>query len=185
MSFYLSILQLWIVSVMRISAEEGTPLLVTMIPQTEVTETGSNVKFTCKVTGQYNPVVTWSKFQGSLPDSRSIEKEDTLTLLNVTTDDSGSYVCTGTSIMGTNSSSVQLRVYTALKFITRPPSSVLVYAGQTLNLSCSASSDLQTNVSWMFDGTTTLPQGAAIDASDNLIVCLLTSLMAVTTLALL
>ena len=141
-----------------------------MIPQTEVTETGSNVKFTCKVTGQYNPVVTWSKFQGSLPDSRSIEKEDTLTLLNVTTDDSGSYVCTATSIMGTNSSSVQLRVHAALKFITRPPSSVLVYDGQTLNLSCSASSDLQTNVSWMFDGTTTLPQGAAIDASDNLIV---------------
>ena len=72
--------------------------------------------------------------------------------------------------MGTNSSSVELRVYTALKFITRPQTSALVYISQTLKLSCPASSDLQPTISWMFNGNPSLPQDAAIDSAKNLII---------------
>ncbi|XP_078375086.1 uncharacterized protein LOC144658537 [Oculina patagonica] len=143
--------------------------LVTITPQTQVTESGREVQFTCKVNGKSNPEVKWSRLNGSLPESRSILSEEALMILNVTTDDSGSYVCTATNIMGTNSSAAQLQVYTALKFITRPPPSVVVYIGQILNLSCSASSDLQPTISWIFDGISSLPVGAAIDASDNVI----------------
>ena len=123
----------------------------------------------CNVKG--NPtadLITWSKSQGSLPDSRSITNVRNLTILNVTTDDSGSYVCTATSILGTKSASVQLRVYIALKFITRPPSSVVVKADETLKLSCSASSDIQPTISWLFDGSSSLPPVACIDASNDL-----------------
>ena len=125
----------------------------------------------CNVTGNPTPdLITWSRSQGSLPDSRSVVSEGNLTILNVTTDDSGSYVCTATNILGRSSSTVQLQVYTALKFITRPPSSVVVYISQALTLSCSVSSDLQPTVSWMFNGITSLPQGAAIDASNDMTV---------------
>ena len=142
-----------------------------MVPNKIETQERRDVVMICNATGNPMPdLITWMKSQGSLPNSRSIVSEGNLTLLNVTTDDSGSYVCTATSIMGTNSSSVQLRVHTALKFITRPPSSVLVYVGQALSLSCSASSDLKPNVSWTFDGTTTLPPDVAIDASNDLLV---------------
>ncbi|KAL9971198.1 hypothetical protein ACROYT_G023695 [Oculina patagonica] len=149
---------------------EGPPF-VQVVPNEIATEEKNDVTVMCNVTS--NPIVdliTWSKSQGSLPDSRSVVNEGSLTILNITTDDSGSYVCTATNILGTNSSSVQLRVYTAIKFITRPPSSVVVYTGHTMNLSCSASSDLQPTISWMFNGIPSLPGGVAIDASNNLTV---------------
>ena len=72
--------------------------------------------------------------------------------------------------LGTTSSSVQLRVYTALKFINKPPSSVVVKADETLKLACSASNDLQPIISWLFDGVPSLPEGANIDASHDLII---------------
>ena len=144
---------------------------VNIVPQAEVTEVGRDVRFTCEVTGKsVNANIKWSKLNGKLRELRSTVSEGTLTILNVTTDDSGSYVCTATNILGTRSSSVQLRVYTALKFVNKPPSSVVVKADETLNLSCSAASDLQPTISWMFNGTPSLPQGAAIDSSNNLIV---------------
>jgi len=140
-----------------------------------VAEAGNHLNFTYKVTGQYKPVVTWSKFEGRLPISRNIMSGGNLIIMNAITNDSGSYVYTATSIVGSSSSSVQLQVHSALKFITRPPSYVLVYAGQTLNLSCSASSGLKTTVTWVFNGTLSLPEGSATDA-DNLIVALLANI---------
>ena len=115
------------------------------------------------------PEITWTKSEGSLPVSRSIVSKGNLTILNATTDDSGSYICTATNIVGSNSSSVQLQVYSALKFITRPPSFVPVYTGQTLNLSCVASSSLEPAVMWKLNGAALLPEGAIADASHNLI----------------
>ena len=132
-------------------------------------EEGNDVIMTCKVTGNPTPdSITWSKSQGSLP--RNIVGQGKLTIMEVRTDDSGSYVCTATNIWGTTTSSVQLRVYTALEFINKPPSSVIVKADETLTLSCSASSDLQPTISWLFNGAPSLPQGAAIEISNDLIV---------------
>ena len=124
----------------------------------------------CHATGDPLPEITWTKFEGSLPVSRSIVSEGNLTILNVTTDDSGSFVCTATNIVGTNSSSVQLQVFSALRFTTRPPSFVPVYTDQTLNLSCVASSSLEPTVVWKLNGAALLPNGAVADASHNLII---------------
>ncbi|XP_078373690.1 uncharacterized protein LOC144657247 isoform X3 [Oculina patagonica] len=146
------------------------PPVVQVVPDKIAIEERSDVIMMCNVTGNPTPNLTWKKSRGGLPDSRSIVNEGNLTILNVTTDDSGSYVCTATSNMGTMSASVQLRVHTALNFITRPPSSVIVYTGKTLKLTCSASSDLQPTVSWMFHGAPSLPQGAVTDASNDMVV---------------
>ena len=124
----------------------------------------------CHATGHPLPEITWTKSEGSLPVSRSIVSAGNLTILNATTDDSGSFVCTATNIVGTNSSSVQLQVYLALMFIARPPSFVLAYTGQTLNLSCVASSSLEPTVVWKLNGAALLPEGAVADASSNLII---------------
>ena len=152
-----------------------------VIPDNIATEEGRDV-IKCNVTSYPTPdLITWSKSQGSLPDSRNVVSEGNLTILNVTTDDSGSYVCTATNIMGTKSSGVQLRVYTDVKFITRPPSSVILYTDRTLNLSCSASSDLQPTVAWIFNDLPLLPLGASIDAS-TFSFCLLALYIVVPTL---
>lgn len=143
---------------------------VQVFPDVITTEEGNDVTMMCHVTGHPLPDMTWSRSEVSLPALRSIVNEGNLTILNVSTTDSGSYLCTARSIVGTNSSSVQLQVYSALKFLTRPPPSVLVYTGQTLNLSCSASSDLETTITWAFNGIRSLPQGVHTDASSNLII---------------
>ena len=123
----------------------------------------------CKVTGNPAPdLISWNKSQGSLPASRSIRNQGILNITNATTDDSGSYMCTATNIWGTTTSSVQLRVYTAIKFINKPPSSVIVNADEMLTLACSASSDLQPTISWLFDGIPSLPPGATVGASHDL-----------------
>ena len=126
--------------------------------------------FICNVTGQFGAKVTWDRLQGSLLDSRSVIDAAALTILNVSKNDSGSYVCTATSIMGSNSSTARLEVYSGLKFISRLPSSVLLYNGQTRKLFCSISSDLAVNVSWMFNGTSSFPQDVIFDSFDTLIV---------------
>ena len=126
---------------------------------------------TCHVTGNPPPdLITWSKSLRSVPNVGNIVSQGTLIILNATTDDSGSYICTATNIWGTTSSSIQLRIYTALKFIKKPPSSVVVKADRTLTLSCSASSDLLPTISWLFEGVSSLPQGAAIDESNDLVI---------------
>ena len=147
------------------------PPIVQVSPGKIQDDEKSDVTMTCHVTGNPPPdQVTWSKSQGSLPNSRNIVSQGTLTILNLTTDDSGSYVCTARNIWGTTSSSVQLRVYTSLEFVNKPPSSVIVKADGTLTLSCSASSDLQPTISWLFNGVHSLPQGAAIEILNDLIV---------------
>ena len=47
---------------------------------------------------------------------------------------------------------------------------MVVKANETLNLSCSVSSDLEPTVSWMFNGIPSLPQGVAFDITNNLII---------------
>ena len=141
-----------------------------VVPDKIVTEDSKDVFVICNVTGNPKPDMTWSKSQGILPESRTILNKGNLSLVNVTTQDSGSYVCTARNIWGTKSSSVRLGVYTTLKFTIRPPPNVTVKADEFLTLSCSASSDLQPTVSWKYNGSFSLPRGAAIDASNNVIV---------------
>ena len=132
-------------------------------------EERNDVIMTCTVTGNPTPgPITWSKSQGSRPASRNIVSQGRLTITKVTTDDSGLYMCTATNVWGSTTASVQLRVYTALKFINKPPSTVIVKADEMLRLACSASSDLQPTISWLFDGIPSLPQGTTVDATQEL-----------------
>ena len=144
---------------------------VRVAPDKIETVEGRNVSMTCNATG--NPLphsVTWSKAQGLLPSSRSFEDGGSLTMTNISALDSGSYLCTATNIWGKKSSAVNLRVYSTLKFTIKPPSNITVKAHETLTLSCSASSDLLPTMAWMWNGTSSLPSGAGIDSSNNLIV---------------
>lgn len=87
--------------------------------------------FTCSATGLPEPMITWSKSQGSLPASSNITSEGKLTILNVTTDDSGSYLCNATNAIGTNSSFVELKVFCSLVHINRPTFSAVAYSAET------------------------------------------------------
>lgn len=124
--------------------------------------------FTCSATGPPEPVVTWSKSQGNLPALRNVVSGGKLTIINVTRQDSGSYVCNATNAISENSSSVELKVLCSLVAINKPTSSVVLYVGQALQLSCPASTGAV--VVWMHNGTTSLPQEALIETPDTLFI---------------
>ena len=112
-------------------------------------------------------MITWSKSQGSLPASKNFTSEGKLTILNVRMDDSGSYVCNATNTVGTNSSSVELKVFYSLVHITKPVSTISLYVGQALKLSCPTSSGSEL---WMYNETTSLPQDVLIETPDTLLI---------------
>ena len=142
-----------------------------VIPDIIETVEGRNVTIMCNVTANPKPGgIIWKKSDGILSSARTFVREGNITILNVTTQDNGSYVCTATNPCSTKSSSVLLRVYSALKFVIKPPSNVTVMAYETVDLRCSASSDLKPTILWMYDGTFPLPLGVSVDSLNALII---------------
>ena len=147
------------------------PPSVQAVPDIIETVEGRNITVICNVTVNPKPDrIIWKKSDGILSSATTIVSEGNLTILNVTTQDNGSYVCTATNPWGTKSSSVLLRVFSALKFVIRPPSNVTVMAHEAVILRCSASSELKPTILWMYDGTFSLPSGAAVDSLSALII---------------
>ena len=142
-----------------------------VIPDIIETVEGRNVTIMCNVTANPKPGgITWKKSDGILSSARTFVREGNITILNVTTQDNGSYVCTATNPCSTKSSSVLLRVYSALKFVIKPPSNVTVMAYKAVILRCSASSDLMPTILWTYNETFSLPSGAAVDSLNALII---------------
>ena len=142
-----------------------------VIPDIIETVEGRNVTIMCNVTANPKPGgIIWKKSDGILSGARTFVREGNITILNVTTQDNGSYVCTATNPCSTKSSSVLLRVYSALKFVIKPPSNVTVMAYKAVILRCSASSDLMPTILWTYNETFSLPSGAAVDSLNALII---------------
>ena len=142
-----------------------------VIPDIIETVEGRNVTIMCNVTANHKPGgIIWKKSDGILSSARTFVREGNITILNVTTQDNGSYVCTATNPCSTKSSSVLLRVYSALKFVIKPPSNVTVMAYKAVILRCSASSDLMPTILWTYNETFSLPSGAAVDSLNALII---------------
>ena len=147
------------------------PPLVQAVPDIIETVEGRNITVICNVTANPKPDrIIWKKSNGSLSSATTIVSEGNLTILNVTTQDNGSYVCTATNPWGTKSSLVHLLVYSALKFVIKPPSNVTVMAYEAVILRCSALSELKPTILWMYDGTFSLPSGASVDSLNTLII---------------
>ena len=142
-----------------------------VIPDIIETVEGRNVTIMCNVTANPKPGgIIWKKSDGILSSARTFVREGNITILNVTTQDNGSYVCTATNPCSTKSSSVLLRVYSALKFVIKPPSNVTLMAYEAVILRCSASSDLKPTILWTYNETFSLPSGAAVDSLNALMI---------------
>ena len=141
------------------------------VPDIIETVEGRNVTVMCNVTANPKPDrIIWKRSDGILSSARTIVSEGNLTILNITTKDNGSYVCTATNPRGTKSSSVLLRVYSALKVVIKPPPNVTVIAYEAVILRCFASSDLKPTILWMHNETFSLPSGAVVDSLNALMI---------------
>ena len=110
-----------------------------------------NVAFTCNATGQPLPQITWWKFVGTLPKSRTYVRNGVLRIRQVKKTDSGTYICEAHNTMGLKQGVIQLLVFHRLKFEVSPPQEVTPYVGSTVSFSCVAKSDLRPVITWEKD----------------------------------
>ncbi|XP_062862308.1 myosin light chain kinase, smooth muscle [Trichomycterus rosablanca] len=138
-----------------------TPPNFDLQPQTQEVIEGTKIMFTCQVSGQPAPTVSWVK-DGAVLRQRlgiSIQQKDSLHLLSVETvhkTDAGQYGCTAANNVGKATCSWTLTVnsprlegkapvfISALKDCT-------VTEGQNIHLQCSVEAQPQPTVSWLLN----------------------------------
>lgn len=98
---------------------------------------------TCHVTGHPQPVVTWSKSLGQLPQGRLQFTNSVMKLLDTRKVDSDSYLWTARNHLGSVVRKTLLVVVPKPQFNVKPPVKVFVSPGNTLTLNCSATADLE------------------------------------------
>ena len=143
----------------------SVPPSVTVDSQSKTVEEGGNVIFTRNATGQPQPDIAWSKSEGSMPTSRTIMHDATLTILYARVDDSGLYICTANNSVGSNSSDVELKV---IRMTINISMSLLVYIGQNKTILCPVPIDQHSIVVWTYSKTSILPDGVIIDGPKEL-----------------
>ena len=111
-----------------------------------------NVTVTCTATGQPQPSITWSRAVGSLPEGRTEVINGTLTIHEVARKDRGLYICQAQNILGSVTDSVQLVIFSRLRFKVHPPKDVTPIVGSNVRLPCVAESDLSPTIMWTKDG---------------------------------
>ncbi|XP_069730950.1 basement membrane-specific heparan sulfate proteoglycan core protein isoform X7 [Phaenicophaeus curvirostris] len=119
---------------------------------------GQSLDLNCAVAGQGQATVTWYKRGGALPAKHQVSGSR-LRLLQVTTADSGEYVCRVTSGATTKETAVMVTIQPSSASAYSPSSttplriessslSSPVAEGQTLDLNCVIASPAQATVTW-------------------------------------
>ena len=125
-----------------------------------IAEEKQNVSVTCTATGQPHPSITWSKAFDSLPKDKAVVKNGVLTIHHVTKNDHGTFLCKAENILGWATGTIQLMVFSPLRFKVRPPQEITPLIGSILHLPCVAASDLRTTITWERDHKSSLPAAA-------------------------
>ena len=120
-------------------------------------EEKQNVTIACTATGQPQPSITWSKSVGSLPKDRIDVKKGALTIYEVTTKDAGIYICKGENILGSQTDTALVMIFSPLRFKVRPPKEMIPVIGSTVSLPCVAESELRPIITWTKDNKSSLP----------------------------
>ena len=123
-------------------------------------EEKQNVTIACTATGQPHPSITWSKAFDSLPKDKAVVRNGVLTIHSVTKNDHGTFLCKAENILGWATGTVQLVVFSPLRFKVRPPQEITPVIGSDLHLPCMAASDLRTTITWERDQKSSLPAAA-------------------------
>lgn len=121
------------------------------------------------MTGHPQPVVTWSKSLGQLPQGRLQFTNSVMKLLDTRKVDSDSYLCTARNHLGSVVRKTLLVVVPKPQFNVKPPVKVFVSPGNTLILNCSATADPDPVISWKREGAQ-LPAGRTQQINGALVI---------------
>ena len=100
----------------------------------------------CKASGLPVPTITWQKPLGHLPRGKTTVIDGNMTILRVTKEDRGTYVCSVKNLLGKDSALAQVTVIDRLKFTLTPPLKVAAFEFSNLMLNCKANGALE--ITW-------------------------------------
>ena len=100
----------------------------------------------CKASGLPVPTITWQKPLGHLPRGKTTVIDGNMTILRVTKEDRGTYVCSVKNLLGKDSALAQVTVIDRLKFTLTPPLKVAASEFSNLMLNCKAQGALE--ITW-------------------------------------
>ncbi|KAL9952609.1 hypothetical protein ACROYT_G039885 [Oculina patagonica] len=140
--------------------------VITRKPSSVIVEEGQDVSLFCHATGQPKPTVTWRKAFSQLPKEKATVVNGTLTILNITKADSGTYACSATNLLGEDSGVAQVTVLGRLKFTSTPPFKVKASDSKNVKLNCRAQGSLE--IVWKRAGQN-LPQNHVLYPNGTLL----------------
>ena len=111
--------------------------MITQKPPSAIVEEGQNLTMTCQATGNPTPTINWRKLYGRPPPDRIRVEKGKLSIVNVTQDEGGDYICSAKNLLNEDSALAQVVVLKALKFAIIPPHKLLAKTPDVL-LNCSA-----------------------------------------------
>ena len=133
-------------------------------------EEQQNVSMTCTAIGKPRPKITWSKAVDRFPDGKAVVRNGQVTLYNVTRKEGGVYICKAENILGTSADTVQLMIFSPLRFKVLPPKQLTPTMGSNVRLTCLAESDLKPTVTWRKNGETSLPADSNVLMNGTLLI---------------
>jgi uncharacterized repeat protein (TIGR01451 family) len=120
----------------------------TLQPLSQVVQPGSTVTLSATASGSPTPTYQWRKNNDDIAGATGAS----LTLTNVTQDDSGSYTVLADNFGGTTSSAVAVLTVTAPIIITSQPQAVKVVTGASATFTVVASGTPAPTFQWFKDG---------------------------------
>ena len=136
-------------------------------PSSVIVEEGENVNLECKASGLPMPTVTWRKAFGHLPRGKTTVIDGNMTILSVTKDDRGTYVCSVKNLLGEESVFSVATVIDRLRFTIIPPIKVVAFESSSLIVNCKAKGSLE--ITWK-RANKNLPQNHTIFSNGTLFV---------------
>ena len=146
--------------------------LIRQKPSSVIVEEAENVNLECKASGLPMPTVTWRKAFGHLPRGKTTVIDGNMTILRVTKEDRGTYVCTVKNLLGEKSAFSVVTVIDRLRFTITPPIKVVEFQSTSLILNCKAQGALE--ITWK-RANKNLPQNHTIFSNGTLFVKKLTT----------
>ena len=131
-------------------------------------EEEQTVTIACSTTGQPLPNITFSKSIGNLPDTAAVNN-GVLKINNMSKEDRGIYICKAENNLGTAEDTIQLVIFSRLRFKVRPPAQLTAVIRNPVRLPCVAQSDMRTTVMSLKGESLSLPAGYRILQNNTLI----------------
>ena len=126
---------------------------ISLHPGPLIVKEGDNVTLpSCHVTGYPKPTVTWRRVSASVSRGRTSVNGSSLMIRSAQKDDSDTYFCEASNLLGSTSATTLLVVVSLPRFTHKPPAKIVTFTGKTMTLNCSAEGDPQPVISWRREG---------------------------------